>query len=63
MEQELFEKERDDFIEYIRTLALGVGDLFKEDRIAKMMNISRRKVRKYTELLMKHGFIRAIGPF
>ncbi len=63
MEQELFEKEKNDFIEYIRTLALGVGDLFKEDRIAKMMNISRRKVRKYTELLMKHGFIRAIGPF
>jgi predicted AAA+ superfamily ATPase len=63
MVQELFEKEKDDFIEYIRTLAMGVGDLFKEDRIAKMMNISRRKVRKYTELLMKHGFVRAIGPF
>jgi predicted AAA+ superfamily ATPase len=63
MVEELFEKEKDDFIEYIRTLALGVGDLFKEDRIAKMMSISRRKVRKYTELLMKHGFVRAIGPF
>ncbi len=63
MVEELFEKEKDDFIEYIRTLALGVGDLFKEDRIAKMMGISRRKVRKYTELLMKHGFLRAIGPF
>jgi predicted AAA+ superfamily ATPase len=27
------------------------------------MNISRRKVHKYTELLMKHDIIRAIWPF
>lgn len=57
---ELFEKEKEDFVEYIRTLAMGVGDLFKADRIAKTMNISRRKVHKYTELLMKHGIIQAI---
>lgn len=63
MDWELFEKEQGDFLEFIRTLALGVGDLFKEDRIAKMMNISRRKVRKYTEILMKHGIIRAVWPF
>lgn len=63
MVQELFEKEKDDFLEYIRTLAMGVGDLFKADRIAKTMNISRRKVHKYTELLMKHDIIRAIWPF
>jgi hypothetical protein len=61
--KELFEKEKDDFVEYIRTLAMWVGDLFKADRIAKTMNISRRKVHKYTELLMKYDIIRAIWPF
>lgn len=60
MEQELFEKEKEDFMEYIRTLALGIGDLFKADRIAKTMNISRRKVHKYTEILMKYNIIEAI---
>lgn len=63
MEQELFEKEKEDFMEYIRTLALGIGDLFKADRIAKTMNISRRKVHKYTEILMKYNIIEAIWPF
>ena len=63
MVQELFEKEREDFIEFIRTLALWVGDLFKADRIAKMMNISRRKVHKYTEVLLKYGFIQAVWPY
>lgn len=42
---------------------MGVGDIYKEDRIAKMMSISRRKVRKYTELLMKYNMIRAVGPW
>jgi uncharacterized protein (DUF488 family) len=60
MVRELFEKEKEDFMEYIRTLAMGVGDLFKADRIAKTMNISRRKVHKYTELLMKYDIVRAI---
>ena len=27
------------------------------------MNISRRKVRKYTEIILKHNLIRAIGPW
>ncbi len=63
MVSELFEKEKDDFIEFIRTLALGVWELFKEDKIAKMMNISRRKVRKYTEVLLKYDFIHAVWPF
>lgn len=60
---ELFEKEKEVFIEFIRTLAMNIGDLFKEDRIAKTMNISRRKVRKYTELLMKYDMIRAMWPY
>ena len=42
---------------------MNVGDIFKEDRIAKMMNISRRKVKKYTEILLNHDVIRAVGPW
>lgn len=63
MVQELFKKEENDFIEFIRTVAMGTGDLFKEERIAKLMNISRRKVRKYTEVILSHGLVHAVGPF
>jgi predicted AAA+ superfamily ATPase len=42
---------------------MTVGDIFKEERIAKSMNISRRKVRKYTEIMLKYDLIRAIGPW
>ncbi len=42
---------------------MNVGDIFKEERIAKNMNISRRKVRKYTEIILKYNLIRAIGPW
>lgn len=62
IESELFKKEHEIFREFMTNLALGVWDLYKEERIAKEMNISRRKVRKYTELLLKHNMIRAIGP-
>lgn len=63
MNQELFKKEEWDFLEFIRTIAMNVGDIYKEERIAKNMNISRRKVRKYTELLLKHNMIRAVWPW
>lgn len=63
MNQELFKKEEWDFLEFIRTVAMNVGDIFKEERIAKNMNISRRKVRKYTEIILKHDLIKAIGPW
>ncbi len=63
MNQELFKKEEWAFLEFIRTLAMNVGDIFKEERIAKMINISRRKVRKYTEILLKYNLIRAVGPW
>lgn len=42
---------------------MNVGDIFKEERIAKSMNISRRKVRKYTEILLKYKIVRAVGPW
>ena len=63
MNQELFKKEEWDFLDFIRTLAMNVGDIYKEERIAKNMNISRRKVRKYTEIALKHNLIRAVGPW
>ncbi len=63
MNHELFKKEESNFLEFIRTLAMNVGDIFKEDRIAKSMSISRRKVRKYTEILLKYNCIRAVGPW
>ena len=63
MVQELFKKEENDFMEFLRTVAMGTGDLFKEERIAKLMNISRRKVRKYTEIILRHGLVHAIGPY
>jgi predicted AAA+ superfamily ATPase len=42
---------------------MNVGNLFKADQIAKLLGISRRKVNKYTELLLKHNIIEAIGPW
>lgn len=63
MVQELFKKEENDFMEFIRTVAMGTRDLFKEERIAKLMNISRRKVRKYTEVILKYNLVHAVGPF
>jgi predicted AAA+ superfamily ATPase len=58
----LFKKEHEIFMDFLRTLAMGIGDLYKEERIAKLMNISRRKVRKYTEILLEHKMIFALGP-
>jgi predicted AAA+ superfamily ATPase len=63
MESGLFSKEYKEFAEYIRTLAMNTGSLFKADQLAKLMGISRRKVNKYTELLMKHDIIFALGPW
>lgn len=61
--QELFEKEYSIFDIYLRTIAMNIGNLFKADQIAKLLNISRRKVNKYTELLIKHDIVKAIGPW
>ncbi len=61
--QELFEKEYIIFDIYMRTIAMNIGNLFKADQIAKLLNISRRKVNKYTELLIQHDIIKAIGPW
>lgn len=61
--QELFEKERNIFMDFITTLALEIGNLFKEDKIAKQLGISRRKVKKFVDILKKYDVIREIFPF
>ena len=63
MKQELYKKEYSDFDEYLRTLAMNTGNLFKADQLAKLLGISRRKIHKYTELLMEHAIIKPLGPW
>jgi predicted AAA+ superfamily ATPase len=56
----VFEKEYDILLEFMRTLAMNIGNLFKADQIAKLLGISRRKVNKYTEILIETGIIKAV---
>lgn len=63
MLKDLFSKEHDLFVEYIRALALSIGDLFKEDYIAGLLNISRRKVRKFMNVLLSHNAISFVPAF
>jgi predicted AAA+ superfamily ATPase len=48
---QLFKSEYALFDEFLKHLALGVGDLFKADKLAKLLGSSRRKVYKYMEIL------------
>ncbi len=61
--EELFEKEKEDFQNFIGTIAMNISSLFKEDYIAKSLNISRRKVAKYLDILLKYNIITTIEPF
>lgn len=63
MISEMYEKEYAIFDTYLRTIAMNVGNLFKADQIAKLLDISRRKVNKYTEIILKHNLVVAIGPW
>ncbi len=63
IESQVFTKEHEALTEYIRALAMSVGTLFKADQLAKLLDISRRKVNKYTEILIELGIIRAVGPW
>lgn len=63
IKEELYEKEYEIFETYLRTIAMNTGNLFKADQIAKLLDISRRKVNKYTELILKHNLVEAIGPW
>ncbi len=44
-------------------MANQVGELYKENEIARVMGVSRRKIRKYTDILLKHNIIAEIFPF
>lgn len=61
--EEIFEKEKEEFAYYIRILASNISELYKEDAIAKSMDISRRKAKKFFDLLVKHDIIRVLTPF
>ncbi len=63
MKKDIFAKEEKEFMEFIRTIAMNVWELFKEERVAKIIGISRRKVRKYASILAKHHMVSAVGPF
>ncbi|GAB0174446.1 MAG: hypothetical protein HHAS10_03250 [Candidatus Altimarinota bacterium] len=63
IESKVFKKEAESIMEFMRTLAMNMGNLFKADQIAKLLGISRRKVHKYTGILQELGIIKAIGPW
>lgn len=63
MKQELYKKEHNEFIEFLRTLAMNTWNLFKADQLAKILWISRRKIHKYMEILLKYNSITAIWPW
>jgi predicted AAA+ superfamily ATPase len=63
MKSEMFEKEYEQFIEFCRSLAMETGSCFKADKLAKLLGITRRKVNKYMEILLKYGVVKAIGPW
>lgn len=62
MQASLFPKEYDVFMEYIRTIGMHIGKLFKEDQLAQILGISRRKIKKYTQILKEHHIITEITP-
>ena len=63
IESELFEKEYIQFMEFFRALAMETGNCFKADKLAKLLGITRRKVNKYMEILLRKGVIRGIWPW
>ena len=63
MKEELYKKEHNEFMEFLRTLAMNTWNLFKADQLAKILWISRRKIHKYMELLLKNEMIAAIWPW
>lgn len=60
---EVFSGEKENFQAFIEYLPSIIGQLYKEDRIAKDLHISRRKVKKYHDILLKYDIIRVLEPF
>ncbi len=63
IESKVFKKEHELLTEFMRTLAMNIGNLFKADQLAKLLGISRRKVNKFTEILLSEGVVRAVWPW
>lgn len=63
VESKLFKKEYTDFLEFTRTLAMNVWSPFKADQFAKLLNISRRKVHKYIDLLEEYALIQRVNTW
>lgn len=63
MKSEMFDKEYEQFMEFFRALAMETGNCFKADKLAKLLGITRRKVNKYMEILLKKNVIKPIGPW
>ncbi len=63
IEWKLYKKDKLVFDEYLQIMANQVGKLYKENEIAKIMGVSRRKVKKYTDILLEHNVIEEVFPF
>jgi hypothetical protein len=63
IESKVFKKEHELLIEFMRTLAMNVWNLFKADQLAKLLGISRRKVNKFTEILLESWMVHAVWPW
>ncbi len=63
IELELFDKEHIQFMEFFRSLAMETGNCFKADKLAKLLGITRRKVNKYMEILLKTNIIKGVWPW
>ncbi len=63
MKSELFDKEHIQFMEFFRALAMETGNCFKADKLANLLGITRRKVNKYMEVLVRYAIVKPIGPW
>jgi len=63
MKSEMFDKEYEQFMEFFRSLAMETGSCFKADKLAKLLGITRRKVNKYMEILLKKNVIKPVGAW
>lgn len=63
MKSEMYDKEYEQFIEFFRALAMETGNCFKADKLAKLLGITRRKVNKYMEILLKKNVIKPVGAW
>lgn len=63
MQESLFPKEYEAFSAYLHAIAAQIGSLYKEDQLAQSLGISRRKIKKYTDIILNAGIVVEIKPF